>query len=573
LKQEIKKFLANPAPEVISLTGRWGVGKTYAWRTYLEEARKEKRIGQSRYSYVSLFGVNSLEQLKQAIFENTVTSELAGVQPTLATVQDNLSQMGMLGARKLLNSVLSLPPIKTYTGDIFSSAWFLSVRETIVCIDDIERRGKGLEARQLLGLVSSLKENRNCKVLMIWNDDTDDAEKGEFNKYHEKVVDRSLRFDPTPIEAVEIAIVKNTNAARWLAEDCISLGLKNIRLIKHIERPVRELEILLSKFDPDVLRTSVHSFALLSWCRQDPDNAPPLEFLRHKRGVFDYEQQDTSTTIEPPAEPKPNSEGSWNALLDSYKFDQMDEIDVVLLDGVMNGYFDESRLSACARNMDETIKANRADNSFAESWDIYHDSFDDNQEEMLNKMYESTIRGMARLSVTSLNSTVTLFKALGRTEQAKQMIAQFVEKRSGDWKTFDLQMFPFGDMVTDPDIIGVFSSKLAAFTVKKNAGEILIGIGQTSSWNSEDIKTLASCTVDEFYHLLKSARSQNLRLILKASLMFDNMTGTSTDMVEFSNRVKEALKLIGNESPLNAIRVKRYGVIVDSPATGQANEI
>lgn len=47
VRTEIRKFLAGTEPEVISITGHWGVGKTYAWRRYLVEARDEKKIGLS----------------------------------------------------------------------------------------------------------------------------------------------------------------------------------------------------------------------------------------------------------------------------------------------------------------------------------------------------------------------------------------------------------------------------------------------------------------------------------------------------------------------------------------------
>ena len=54
------------------MTGQWGVGKTFAWNKYpFQNAQMQGQIGLKRYSYVSLFGINSLDDLKYAIFENT----------------------------------------------------------------------------------------------------------------------------------------------------------------------------------------------------------------------------------------------------------------------------------------------------------------------------------------------------------------------------------------------------------------------------------------------------------------------------------------------------------------------
>src|SRR4030081_1415024 len=65
--------------------------------------------------------------------------------------------------------------------EMAQSSTFLMVRDQIICIDDIERKGKDLRAIDILGLVSMLAEQRNCKVVIIMNDDQLE-EKVEFNK-------------------------------------------------------------------------------------------------------------------------------------------------------------------------------------------------------------------------------------------------------------------------------------------------------------------------------------------------------------------------------------------------------
>ena len=48
---------------------------------------------------------------------------------------------------------------------------FLTIRDQIVCIDDLERRGQRLAVGGVLGLVSFLREQRACKVVLILNDE------------------------------------------------------------------------------------------------------------------------------------------------------------------------------------------------------------------------------------------------------------------------------------------------------------------------------------------------------------------------------------------------------------------
>ena len=69
VKSSLDSFLVDKTP-VLVLKGAWGVGKTYFWNEYIKENISNKRANQIAYSYVSLFGLNSLEQLKTKIFEN-----------------------------------------------------------------------------------------------------------------------------------------------------------------------------------------------------------------------------------------------------------------------------------------------------------------------------------------------------------------------------------------------------------------------------------------------------------------------------------------------------------------------
>jgi signal transduction histidine kinase len=59
VRDELKRFLRSTDPEVICVTGGWGVGKTYTRQTELDAARADKKIGLHRYSYASLFGIRS----------------------------------------------------------------------------------------------------------------------------------------------------------------------------------------------------------------------------------------------------------------------------------------------------------------------------------------------------------------------------------------------------------------------------------------------------------------------------------------------------------------------------------
>lgn len=558
VESEIRRFLSTKEPEVICISGRWGVGKTFAWNRFLKQSQSDAKIALERYSYVSLFGVNSLDELKYAIFENSVKSSDIGLQPTLETLRSNTNAAVEQVVRKSLGVLEKLPFLRSYIGGV-SPMLFAAVRGTVVCIDDFERRGKTLTVRDVLGLINNLKEHRACKVCLILNDDALEEDERDFRKYLEKVVDTSLKFEPSPEECARIALGGDTEVEKMLAEDCMALGIKNIRLIKRIERIVRVIEPMLEGFDPQVLRQVAHSLVLLGWSTYEPDRAPSLDYLKNNRAAY-YLGTDKKTKIS-------DQEAAWNALLDAYVFSRMDEFDLVLSRGIRDGFFDTSTVRQHASTLNDRVKAGKLASAFFEAWEKYHNSFDDNQDEVLDEMYESFRKGVKYITPPNMNGTVALFKALGRGDQAAEMIEQYVESRTSERELFDLTNYPFASDVTDPDVVRAFQNKHATFKVKKDPASILLKMAETNGWSPEDIIILSTLSIDEYYEILKNNSGREMRTMINSCLQFDRIMNASPDMREISKRARSALKRIGKESAINARRVKAYGVDISEPET------
>ena len=558
IEKEIRRFLLSDKPEVICVSGHWGTGKTFAWKRLVNEAKG--RIALKSYSYVSLFGVNSLDEFKYAIFENSVHSSDVGVEPSLKTVQSNATAVANHFGRKSLRFLQQIPLIKNYVGGL-GPVWFLSVNETIVCVDDIERKGKGLSVRDVLGLVSLLKEQKRCKVCLILNDEALEDEQEDFRRYFEKAVDTTLNFAPSAAECAHIALAPDTKTGKMLAEDCILLGIRNIRLIKRIERAAHDLEVMLREFDDQVLRGVIHSLTLLGWSVYEPATAPTPDYLKRRvNDLFGPKDKD----------PVPDREAAWNALLDAYSFLGMDEFDLVLLEGTRSGFFDPSLIRKHAMEMHKKVQAAKSDNSWEEAWRAFHDSFSENQEQVLDTIYRSFSKDVQHRTLLDLNGIVWLLKGLGRPEQAAETIKTFVASRGDNRRVFDLNIYPFRDKIDDPDVIHAFEEKYAAIPDEQDLTAVLLSVANRHGWSEEEISTLSGMSVDEYYAIFKAHDGDELRKIIDACLQFDRILSTSNPMREISRRAKEALKRIGQESPINALRVRKYGVEVDVGGNGGA---
>lgn len=553
VESEIKRFLITDDAEVICISGHWGVGKTYAWNRFLRDAQRTKGgISLKRYSYVSLFGVTSLEELKYSIFQNTVQSSMIGSRPSVETVRVNLGAVAEQLGRKSLSFFQQLPIVTKYVGNV-SPAWFLWVSDTIICFDDIERAGATLNVRDILGLASQLKEQKRCKVILILNDEALASQTTEFRKYFEKVIDVSLKFVPTTAESTQIALDVSTEPGKAIAEHCVNLGIANIRVIKKIERSVLKVAPLLGKFNQQIMTQAIQTLVLLGWCVYEPERAPSIEHVQ-KRGTATYSGKDKAAISD--------NEAAWNALLDSYGFRNMDQLDSVLLDGVRNGFFNESLLLEHASALDEEIKSSKSNQQFIDAWEMFHDSLANNQDEVLEAMYKSALQNLGKISPMNLSSTVSLFKELGRAAQATDIIDQYVAAWGGEkLQSLERGYEPVSGEVKDAELAAAIEKAKRSLKLSRpDPVGILKSIKR--GWNPDDISFLSTLTADEYYKIFKDARGDDLRQILNGCLQFDRIANASEEMKEIPKRAREALDRIGRESEINAIRVKRYGVEV-----------
>ena len=559
VENEIRRLLSDKQPEVVCISGQWGVGKTYAWRKFLGHAKDRiNGIALGSYSYVSLFGISSLDELKYALFANTVSSGDIGIEPSLDTLRSNTiavaKRLGRQGV-PLIQSLVDRFVMKSPAGTTSFLGYF-SIKESIICIDDIERRGDKLAVRDVFGLISSLKEEKRCKVILILNDDAmaKDREKEEFSVHSEKAIDIHLKFAPTARESVAIALSLQGEHFRLLGEHCVSLGIANIRIIKKLERAVAGLEPILKEFDKEILKRAIHSLVLLGWSHFDRLSAPPLDFLAKRIPRFDSDKS---------GERLSEREVAWNIRLDIYRFGSMDEFDLALLRGVQDGYFDERKLKDLAHTLDQQTKETKALDAYANAWKLFHESFQDNAEELTEKMVSGFICNARRINLGDMHGTVELLKALGKREEARKVINAYVTQNADNEVAFDRSRQMFGDQLTDPDLVHALDEKLNSFAQERDPLSVLLSM--TDGWKAEDISYLRRLDVDAYHRAFKATSGDSLPKIIANCLQFESIVNVGQAEKEVAALARKALERIGSESELNALRVRRYGIQVNPP--------
>lgn len=218
LQKRLRELLTSNQSFGIALNGKWGVGKTVFWNNFI----KKKLSHDQKTAYISLFGQENLQQIK-----NNLLLQIYTQNGFIKQIKDKV------GSFKLYGMDISL-----------ALSWFekKDFKNAIVCFDDFERISDKLELKDVLGLISELKEQKKCIVVMILNkDELDDK---DFSKYKDKIVDYDLNYEPTPKESFELVKTELITFHDYALEYFQTHNINNIRIMKRVINALNDYSYL-----------------------------------------------------------------------------------------------------------------------------------------------------------------------------------------------------------------------------------------------------------------------------------------------------------------------------------------
>ncbi|MBD1400722.1 P-loop NTPase fold protein [Pelovirga terrestris] len=552
IEQQIGRFLASEVPEVLAIKGGWGVGKTYAWNAYLHAAKNQRRIALSDYSYVSLFGINSLSELKNSIFENMMSRQHIGRRPSVESFRANMNRLLRTTGKKKF-ALFAVEKAAELTDAPFESLAFLSLEKTLICLDDFERKGKGMETQDILGLITILKEQKKCKVVLILNDESLGGDSHiEYNRLREKVIDSELRFAPSAKDCVAISL-RNDLLGKILGPAVMQLQINNIRIIKKTEALASLLVPVLKNVDPQVLERAVRILALLAWCYYSRSaEAPDYAFIMNRTASFASLDSEENLTTQ---------QQQWNAILRGYDNFCLDDFGRQIGRLVENGYLDEEPMKEQAIIYDEQIRAARSEKSFQEAWQTFYRSFDDNATDVITCLSESFRDNARHISPVNLDGSVRLLRYLGKDKLASRIIDLYIEKRKGETKLFAIASAVETEEIRDPEVIEKFRQVQHALREKLTVLQLCERLHEEGDHSDEEHQ-LAQASVTDFILLFKGLNGDQLSRHIDACLRYGRLGGISDSQRLIVEKATAALQQIGRESRLNASRVRRFGVSI-----------
>lgn len=547
------RFLTTDTPEVLALKGAWGVGKTFAWNQLVQQHKNVIKL--PNYCYVSLFGISSISELRTAIFAKSRSINLLGEKIDSKIIGNEWVTLSWEFLRSLGNVLAKfrdLPYAKNISIGLEALAPHL-IRNTIICLDDFERLSSDrIKPDELLGFISELKEEKGCKIILIFNE-AELKTIDDYKKYREKVVDIELLFAPTAEEAAELALPVELPHRGIVKNYAVSLGIKNIRILRKIVTLTELIHHEIHHLHAEVVAQAIKTLVLLVWCFYDADEKKPTpEFvIEWNRVVWGFNERKGNE--------KDPKRAAWAKVLQEYGLVNIDEFDLTIFKVIERGYLEETGFSDEALRLDAQLRASELEQSFFAAWNLFHNTFADNEAEMMNVMVESFKKSVRHISPVNLNGTVGLFRQLGRNDAADELIDYYVENRSDGNMVFDLSEYPFSENITDSAIRERFRKKHSEGSLVLPLIDAVKHIVANNGWSSEHIDSLKKATEDDFYDLFKLDHGNALGKIVKSCIRFEGWD----EYKSIGQTARAALVRIGNENQLNAIRVKRYGIAIE----------
>jgi len=229
IKEKFIQIFKDESAACTTINGKWGVGKTYFWHKFVED--NSNKLNKS-FVYISLFGKDSVNQIvKEIIFQAYRASKV---------ISEVSEKAKYLKFDKILDSV-----VPTLGSAIIGCISFFEKKDfenIVICFDDFERLSNKLSIKDVFGLISELKEQKNCHIVMIFN--TEELKLDDIKRYKDKIVDYEFNYNPTAENTYKIIEDKLKVFKDYPLEYFKKHNINNIRIMKRVVTALNDFGFL-----------------------------------------------------------------------------------------------------------------------------------------------------------------------------------------------------------------------------------------------------------------------------------------------------------------------------------------
>lgn len=235
IKEKLIQIFKDESAACTTINGKWGVGKTYFWHKFVEDNSKELN---KSFVYISLFGKDSINQITQEIILQTYKK--------YKMVHNFLDKFKKSNIDKIIDKFTS-----NFGSAIIGCMSFFEKKDfenIVICFDDFERLSNKLSIKDVFGLISELKEQKNCHIVMIFNADEVKFD-GETKKYKDKIIDYEFEYSPSVEDTYKMVKDRLKCFKEYPLQYFKDKNINNIRVMRRVVDALNDFVFLEKELD------------------------------------------------------------------------------------------------------------------------------------------------------------------------------------------------------------------------------------------------------------------------------------------------------------------------------------
>ncbi|MBS9760903.1 P-loop NTPase fold protein [Pseudomonas mosselii] len=546
--------------DVVVLKGNWGVGKTRYWNDYINNKRQSEHERLEKYSYVSLYGLNSIDQVRSKIYHG---AECWSGEQNLSTTLSKDEEQSRLS--KFLDYLEGKWQAKGERHETVPGLNRLSaalnafshsrIDNYLICFDDLERKGEKLELRELMGLIDELSQQRACKILVIFNEGAlaeKDVRQYEENK--EKVIDTEFLYEPDIGHNLGVVFKPGDFCFEEVRFVCEAFELSNIRILKKIKRMLDVHQDAFIGCKAQVVTDFGRHASLLTWAYFSMEGTQDIKDLKRRilsvpLSAIKLDQPDEKVSA--------NCRELYRALSSSGMRDTKFRTPIVRY---LERGAPELQGIRSIREGAESVVSSQADrDAWDRVWQLYENSFSDDEDEII-----SLLQGLMQSGYLTNDNLGEFLKAIRLLVVLGVNIDGWVEKFiEQNQSVFERGGYDgWRDIGNERLVTAIATMRRESKVSRLSLDDILENIVRHGVWREEELKDLQYYTADEMYDWLKVNDRNKARRIRRGLSVFGRYKQSHPEKHEGVDHVllitKQAFTRLAAESPLNKLRVDEF---------------
>lgn len=518
----IHRFLDSDLLTGMLVDGHWGSGKTYAVTRAAERYAKETG---RKVIHTSLYDVDSVAEIESA----TILARFGTDDPS--DLEDRVFKLASKFSG-LLND--KIPAV----------ASALATKDSVVIMDDLERKGPNLRLQSILSFASRLQETQGCRVVIICNiSQLDTTDEETLRKNSDKCIQKTLKIERETTELIKIAVDADRKLPDSAMAELTKFKIANIRLLRIIIE--RCLEILEAVKDdrPEAQAYCVKQCTILSLCHAGIEGWPSMKELLEDNELYGL---NFSSTQEGAAS-YPN--------LGKHNYNYTTDFERSIADGIINGWFDKEKLKVGLQVNVPVDK--RKTSSVGRAWSDFHHSLIPNDSEFVDMMYTAHIESADQVDVLSFNGVLSLFSELGQSDLIPGLVDNYISKNSErEIEFFDLHTHAPFSREPNEYLAKKFENEFAKRSRNLDIQDVLLKLEKREWYNKSVEMKLLSATSEELGNLLLESRLDVRNIVQSlASMKTSPPSGNQSKIQEL---ISDVFSRLSESSDLNSLRMKSF---------------